>query len=282
MTVGILSTDSFGRFTFPIVEALERRLFDQGIAVFMCNATDDPLRERRHIDQLLRKRVDGLVVTARRADRRAPIDCARGLPVIYVFSQVENPDALCLLPDDEGGAKLAVNHLVALGRRRIAHITGPETFEAVRLREKGFRAALEEAGLSARTSDCRPGRWAESWGREAVKILFSRRRAAPDALFCGNDQIARGAVEALSEMGVAVPEDVAVVGFDNWNVMTEATRPPLTSVDMNLGALGSEAGAALLEMISGRAVAGARRLPCSLVIRDSCGASAANSIQRET
>jgi LacI family transcriptional regulator len=282
MTVGILSTDSFGRFTFPIVEALERRLFDQGIAVFMCNATDDPLRERRHIDQLLRKRVDGLVVTARRADRRAPIDCARGLPVVYVFSQVENPDALCLLPDDEGGAKLAVNHLVALGRRRIAHITGPETFEAVRLREKGWRLALEEAGLSARISDCRSGPWAESWGREAVKILFARRRAAPDALFCGNDQIARGAVEALSEMGVAVPGDVAVVGFDNWNVMTEATRPPLTSVDMNLGALGSEAGAALLEMISGHAVAGARRLPCSLVIRDSCGASAANAIRRET
>ena len=128
MTVGILSTDSFGRFSFPIVEALERRLFDQGIAVFMCNATDDPLRERRHVDQLLRKRVDGLVVTARRADRRAPIDCARGLPVVYVFSQVENPDALCLLPDDEGGARLAVNHLIALGRRRIAHITGPETF----------------------------------------------------------------------------------------------------------------------------------------------------------
>src|SRR5208282_1947067 len=69
MTVGILSNDSFGRFAFPIVEALERRLFDHGIAVFMCNATDDPLRERRHIEQLLNKRVDGLVVTARRADQ---------------------------------------------------------------------------------------------------------------------------------------------------------------------------------------------------------------------
>ena len=67
MTVGILSTDSFGRFTFPIVEALERRLFDHGIAVFMCNATDDPARERRHIEQLLGERVDGLIVTARRA-----------------------------------------------------------------------------------------------------------------------------------------------------------------------------------------------------------------------
>ena len=91
MTVGILSNDSFGRFTFPIVEALERRLFDHGIAVFMCNATDDPMRERSHIEQL-GKRVDGLVVTARRADRRAPIEpAARGLPVVYVFSQVEKP-----------------------------------------------------------------------------------------------------------------------------------------------------------------------------------------------
>jgi LacI family transcriptional regulator len=273
MTVGILSNDSFGRFAFPIVEALERRLFDHGIAVFMCNATDDPARERRHIDQLLGKRVDGLVVTARRADKREPIEpVARGLPVVYVYSQVENPDALCLLPDDEGGARLAVSHLAALGRRRIAHITGPERFEAVRLREMGWRKALAEAGLKARAGDCRPGRWSEAWGREAAQALFSRRRGAPDALFCGNDQIARGAVDALRDMGLAVPTDVAVVGFDNWDVMTESARPPLTSVDMNLEALGSEAGALLLEMMAGRALKGVRRLPCSLVIRDSCGA----------
>ena len=92
----------------------------------MCNATDDPMRERRHIDQLLGKRVDGLVVTARRADRRMAVELdARGLPVVYVFSQVENPDALCLLPDDEGGAKLAVSHLAALGRRRTCISPGP-------------------------------------------------------------------------------------------------------------------------------------------------------------
>ena len=273
MTVGILSNDSFGRFAFPIVEALERRLFDHGVAIFMCNATDDPVRERRHIDQLLGKRVDGLVVTARRADRRAPIEpAARGLPVVYVFSQVESKDALCLLPDDEGGARLAVSHLAALGRRRIAHITGPERFEAVRLREAGWRKALAEAGLNAGERDCRPGRWSEAFGREAAQELFSRRRAAPDALFCGNDQIARGAVDALREMGLAVPADVAVVGFDNWDVMVEASRPRLTSIDMNLDTLGREAGASLVEMMAGRALHGVRRLPCSLVIRDSCGA----------
>src|ERR1700722_8468850 len=273
MTAGTLSTDSFGRFAFPIVEALERRLFDDGIAVFMCNATDDPARERRHISQLVGKRVDGRVVTARRADRRAPIEpAARGLPVVYVFSQVENPDALCLLPDDEGGARLAVRHLAALGRKKIAHITGPERFEAVRLRALGWRKALAEAGLQADASDCNPGQWSEAWGREAAQTLFSRRRAMPDALFCGNDQIARGAVDALREMGLTVPEDVAVVGFDNWGVMAEATRPALTSVDMNLEALGREAGASLIEMMGGRALKGVRRLPCSLVVRDSCGA----------
>ena len=273
MTVGILSNDSFGRFAFPIVEALERRLSDHGIAVFMCNATDDPARERRHIDQLLGKRVDGLVVTARRADRRAPIEpAARGLPVVYVFSQVENPDALCLLPDDEGGARLAVAHLAALGRTRIAHITGPDRFEAVRLRELGWRKALTVAGLKASAGDYRAGHWSEAWGREAVQTLMSRRRGAPDALFCGNDQIARGAIDGLREIGLVVPTDVAVVGFDNWGVMTEAARPALTSVDMNLELLGREAGAALMEMMGGRALKGVRRLSCSLVIRDSCGA----------
>ncbi len=274
MTVGILSNDPYGRFTFPIVAALERRLFDDGIAVFMCNATDDPARERRHIDQLLRKRVDGLVVTARRADRREPIEpAARGLPVVYAFSRVESPDALCLLPDDEGGARLAVEHLVRVGRKRIAHITGPERFEAVRLREKGFRAGLASAGLAPPDGAYRPGFWSEDWGREAVRDLFAKGDAAPDALFCGSDQIARGALDALREIGLSVPAEVAVVGFDNWEVMTSGARPPLTSVDMNLDALGTEAGDSLLQMMAGRKLGGVKRLPCSLVVRETCGAA---------
>ena len=73
-----------------------------------------------------------------------------------------------------------------------------------------------------------------------------------------------------------MPADVAVVGFDNWDVMTEAARPPLTSVDMNLDALGREAGASLLDMMAGRVIAGTRRLPCSLIVRESCGAGDRN------
>ena len=271
-TIGIITTDSFGRFTIPIVEALEERLADEGIAVFMCNATDDPARERQHLDQLLGKRIDGLVVTARRADRRPPIGpLAHDLPVVYVFSQADAPDALCLLPDDEGGARLAVTHLAALGRRRIAHVTGPEHFEAVRLRRAGHAAALAAAGLSDADAPYLPGTWSEAWGREAVGRLFGAGRTAPDALFCGNDQIARGAADALRERGVGVPGDIAIVGFDNWDVMVEAARPPLSSVDMNLRALGREAGDRLLVMIAGDRESGVHRRPCSLVVRQSSG-----------
>jgi LacI family transcriptional regulator len=267
-TIGIISNDSFGRFSFPIVEALEERLAEAGIAVFMCNATDDPERERQHLDQLLGKRIDGLVVTARRADKRTAIGpLAHSLPVIYVFSQADDPRALSLLPDDEGGAVLAVAHLASLGRKRIAHITGPEHFEAVRLRRNGYRSALAEAGLPEIEGFYLSGVWSEAWGREAVAGLLGPQR--PDAIFCGNDQIARGVSDTLREMGLAVPTDVAIVGFDNWDVMALGARPQLTSIDMNLKALGREAGDSLLEMIAGKTLSGVRRRPCSLVVRAS-------------
>jgi LacI family transcriptional regulator len=198
-----------------------------------------------------------------------------GLPVIYVYSQPNDHSALSLVPDDEGGARLAVHHLVKLGRKRIAHISGPERFEAVRLRHRGYAEALMEAGMTPRAGDYLTGAWSEEWGREAVAKLFDGKKQTPDALFCGSDLIARGAVEALRERGTAVPGQVAVVGFDNWNVMALGARPPLSSVDMNLSELGHEAGRMLLAMIGGERVPnGTRRLPCTLIVRESSTAAA--------
>ena len=270
MTVGVLSTDSFGRFAFPIIEALEEQLAEHGIAIFMCNATDDPAREKQHLDQLLGKRIDGLLVTGRRMDKRPPVAVpGQSMPVVYVFSQADDPEALCLLPDDYGGAMLGVNHLIGIGRRRIAHITGPESFEAVTLRRRGYRDALAAAGLPEIEGYYRNGKWSEAWGREAVAALFDDKTEVPDALFCGNDQIARGASDALRERGVSVPGTVAVLGFDNWDVMTLAARPPLSSIDMNLRELGRLAGERLIAMIAGERLKGVERLPCSLVVRQS-------------
>jgi LacI family transcriptional regulator len=269
MTVGLLTNDSFGRFSYPIAEALEQTLADQGIAVFMCNATDDPEREKQHIEQLMRKRIDGLVVTARRADKRAPIGPLPGVPLVYVYSQADDPDALCLIPDDEGGAKMAIEHLIAQRRRRIAHIGGPERFDAVRLRRAGYARAMSAAGKTYDPAVYLNGPWSEMWGREAVGKLFGGSGEKPDAIFCDNDQLARGACEALRDLGIAVPSEVAIVGFDNWDVMTLASRPQLSSVDMNLSAMGRIAGEALLDIMSGKRLSGVRRLPCSLIVRES-------------
>ena len=132
-TVGLISTDSHGRFSIPLLQGIEDALEAAQISVFLCTAADDLARERQHVSSLLAKRVDGIIVTGRRTDRRPPLELGRSsVPLLYAFAQVADPDAVCLLPDDLGGARLAGEHLTRLGRARIAHVTGPPRFEAAR------------------------------------------------------------------------------------------------------------------------------------------------------
>ena len=273
-TVGLLSNDSYGRFTIPLLEGIQQSLASAGVSVFVCNAFDDTMREEKLIDSLLSKRVDGIIVTSRRTDPRPAIDLRNaGVPLLYAFTRVQNDDALCLVPDDLGGARLGVEHLIARGRRHIAHITGPERFESVRLRREAYQAVLREHGLAYDPDKVLVGEWSETWGHEAVARLFGDGAGGRDidAIFCGSDQIARGAVDALRERGIRVPQDVAIVGFDNWEIVAAATRPPLTTIDMNLQELGREAGTAVLSMIDGGHRTGTKRIPCKLIVRDSCG-----------
>ncbi|MBO0794002.1 MAG: LacI family DNA-binding transcriptional regulator [Ktedonobacteraceae bacterium] len=271
-TVGLITTDSYGRFSIPLMLGIEDTLGPAQISVFLCDARDDPAREQQHIESLLAKRVDGIIVTGRRIDPRPPIDIGNaGIPVLYAYTQTTDSGALCLLPDDEQGGRIAIEHLLRLGRRHIAHITGPLRFESVRLREKGMRTVLAEYGLPYVEQRVFSGPWQERWGYEAVSLLLERKTPF-DAIFCGSDQLARGVADALRERGVRVPDDVALVGFDNWEIIAAATRPPLTTVDMNMHTLGQLTGERLLAMMNGEREMGVRRIPCSLVIRDSCGA----------
>jgi LacI family transcriptional regulator len=192
------------------------------------------------------------------------------VPVVYAFASVEDPGALCLLPDDAQGARLATEHLLQGGRRRLAHITGPAGREAVYLRREGMRSTLEARNLALPEERVLCGEWTEAWGYEAAGRLLQREPAI-DAIFCGSDILARGVLDSLRERGRIVPDDVAVVGFDNWDIVATQTRPPLTTVDMNLHDLGREAAQQLLVMIEGTAASGTIRLPCSLIVRASSG-----------
>jgi LacI family transcriptional regulator len=275
-TVGLISTDSYGRFSMPLLEGIEHALGSEQISVFLCNAADDSTLEQQHVNSLLAKRVDGIIVTSRRTDPRTPLNVAGAkLPVIYAYAQVEDSKATCLLPDDFQGGRLATEHLVKLGRKRIAHVTGPERFEAVRQRREAWRKVLEEKGLEVPLSFALSGSWSEAWGHEAVRHLLNKK-TKPDAIFCGSDQIARGVADALREHGVRVPEDIALVGYDNWEIIAAATRPSLTTVDMNMRELGRQAALQLLGLIDGKNHQGIQHLPCHLVVRESCGAKKEN------
>lgn len=270
-TVGVLTTDHVGRFSGPVTAGIEDALGAAEILTFVCTVRDDPDRERKAIDGLLAKQVDGIIVTGRRVDPRPPINLGRSrTPVVYAYTQTADPSTLCVVPDETAGAAAVTEHLVRAGRRSFAHITGPDYFLAAHLRHDGMRASLAAHGLDLPTSQVLFGPWSEQWGATAMARLLETDGGI-DAVVCGSDQIARGAVTALRELGVRVPDQVAVVGFDNWRVMAEAVRPPLTTVDLGLHEIGCEAGRHLLAMIDGEQPAGIVRTPCQLVIRESCG-----------
>jgi LacI family transcriptional regulator len=237
--------------------------------VFLCAVDGNPELAKIHVDALLDKQVDGIIATGKRIDKPLPVDLSR-LPVPVVYALTAGPaDALTLVPDDRQGAIEAVRHLIGKGRRRIVHVTGPESFEVVRERARAYRDALSKAESVIAEARILYGTWSERWGHEAVGQLWSRPDH-PDGIFCGNDQIARGVIDALRERGVDVPADVSIVGFDNWEIVAEQTRPPLTTIDMNLKELGRQAGLALVRFANGEPVqVGLWKLPCSLVVRAS-------------
>lgn len=274
-TIGLLTNDTYGRFTLPVMAGISEALVDRGVSVFLCGIEDDPALGRVHLDAMLDKQVDGIIASGKRIDRRLPVDLSNlPIPVVYAFTE-GHEGSVTLVSDDLQGSTEAVDHLLALGRKRIVHVTGPEAFASVKERASAYRAAIGTEGRVLY------GTWSESWGHEAVAALWGDGDEHPDAVFCGNDQIARGVVDALRERGMKVPEDVSVVGFDNWEIVAGQTRPPLTSVDMNLKAIGREAGRLVLELAEGKPVEpGVRKLPCRLVIRQSCGGDAAVTERR--
>jgi LacI family transcriptional regulator len=183
------------------------------------------------------------------------------------MTQPADGAAAAVLPDDEGGGYAAAAYLAAIVRRRIAHVAGPSRFRAARLRARGFAAGLAAAGLEP-CGEPRFGEWSEHWGREAAGLLLADR---PDAIFCASDQIARGVSDTLRAVGRRIPDDVALVGFDNWLPMAMGALPPLTSVDPCLEEVGRVAATRLLAAIAGERPAEVDRVPARLVIRESTG-----------
>ncbi|MGB3731941.1 LacI family DNA-binding transcriptional regulator [Microbacterium sp.] len=267
-TVGLLTSDLEGRFMLPILMGAEDAFGAGRINVFLCDARGDAIREQHHLRELLSRRVDGIIVVGRQTDPRSSLGQSIPVPVVYAYAPSDDPRDLSLTPDNVAGGRLAVEHLLSCGRTRIAHVNGDPSYAAAQDRLTGARQALADAGLEL-IGDPMFSEWTEHWGRDATALLLQQHPEI-DAIFCGSDQIARGALDSARDLGRAVPDDLAVIGYDNWEVLAENSRPELTSIDANLQQLGRLAAKKVFEAIDGTDIgSGVRYLPVRLAIRGS-------------
>lgn len=209
--------------------------------------------------------VEGIAVVAPR-ERVAELarEYAAGIPVVLVADDDSDPSLSTVAVDQELGGRLATEHLLERGCRRVWHLAGPGDWFDARARARGWRAALADAGLEA--PDVVRGDWSPESGYEAGRALVASGEV-PDGIFCGNDAMAVGLIAALRDAGVDVPGSVSVVGFDDLAGVAYFA-PPLTTVAQPFAELGAKALEVLVGAIAG-APPVAERLTPELKVRGS-------------
>ena len=224
-------TDITNPFWALVERSIEDVATEAGYAVILCNTAEDPAKEARYIELLQRMRVDGLILAPTHESAAILQNLGRReLPFVLIDRLVAGVIADSVRGDSRGGAYQMTTHLLATGYRRIAMISGPPTVSTAAERVAGYKQALIEAGHPVDPDLILYGPYAESWGYQAGQLLMARR-LPPDALFAANNFIALGLLEALHTCGLRVPEDVAVVAFDDvtqWTsvrFLTTAIQP---------------------------------------------------------
>lgn len=256
-----------------LVAAIEREASRRGYDLLLVSTGGDTARETALVDDLRRKRVDGILFASVRVDSDELNDLVeRGEKIVMVSRHVEQVPADFVVADNYAGAAMALEHLIGLGHRAIGYLGGPESVVAFRERLRGFRAAMERHGLPV------DPRWvtitesgAGAGFRAARELFLASER--PSALFVGSDVMALGVLEAAQASGWNIPDDLALVGFDNIS-FARVAAVPLTTIDGRTAELGTIAVQLLADRIEGKRDGTVEQitLPPSLIVRRSCGA----------
>lgn len=265
-TVGVITSDLEGRFAIPILMGVEDALGADRVLAFLCDARGNDVREQQLVKALVARRVEGIIVVGNQTDTRPSLGADLPMPVVYAYSTSDNPSDLSVTIDNTQVGRVATQHLLDSGRTRVAHISGEAPHSAAKLRLIGAQQALSAAGLELVGAPLF-GDWSEGWGRAAMSAVLDRGDPV-DAIVCGSDQIARGALDTLRERGVDVPGDIAVIGIDNWATLAANSRPALTTVDLNLERVGRLAAQRLVSTEHGGSK-GIEYVAGTVIIRDS-------------
>ena len=264
-TIGVVLPDLHGEFFSEVIRGIDLAARENGYHLLLSGSHADR-EEMRAVVQAVRGLVDGLIVMSPDLDPSSLLaDLPSSVPTVLLNSRVEGRTSVTI--DNSGGARDVVRHLSALGHRRIAFICGPPHNADAEQRRRGYRAGLKNAGIEADRNLDVTGDFTEESGYQAARQLMERNTRAT-AVFAANDSMAIGALSAFREAGVRVPEDMALVGFDDIPI-ARFLAPPLTTVKVPIAELGRRGFAMLVD---GDDAPRTARLDTQLVVRRSCGA----------
>src|SRR5918993_3447392 len=259
---------------------LEDTLNENGFLSLIVNSDWDPDQEQVAIKPLLSQPVDGIVFVEYSHQTHSDDLGRLKKPTLFVHRLFGSPIKNSVVPDDYYGAGLAIGHLIHLGHSRIGYINGPENWHTCRARLRGYQNTLAGDDLPFDASLVQPGDWEIESGYAATKNLLELAER-PTAIFAANDAMALGAIYAIQDAGLNVPNDVAVVGYDNRN-FTKTVRPRITTVNMPVIEMGGVAAELLLRQIAeGRKEEEEIKVKGQLIIRETCGSPEVIRSQQE-
>ena len=267
--LGVLIPDIQNPFYVDVLRGIEDVAYKNNYAIIMCNYGQDEKKEIMYLDILQSESIDGLIAApVSENDQRLKDIIKNGLPVVCVDRGLVGIDVDIVWVNNEEGAYTAVNHLVKCGYKRIAYISGLPTIPSSRMREAGYRRALENNQLVV-PELVKYGDSSYDSGVSLCAELLSMKNP-PDAIFTGNNLITLGALETIHKCKKQIPKDVAIVGFDDM-FWSSSLNPPLTAVRQPAYEIGKRAGELLIQRITDpQRICIQMTLNAELIIRSSC------------
>lgn len=272
--VGLVVPDLMQSFFAEIASSLTATLAPAGYHLMISHSSENAREEAANIELLESRKVDGLIVAS--AQRSARAFESLKTPYVLIDRRVPGLDANYVGTKNEEIGYLATHHLIEQGCRRIAHLKGPALSTAAG-RLRGYRRALEKSRLVPRSALIVEAGYEDASGYQAMKRLLSRT-PVPDGVFCFNDPVAIGAMRAILEAGLSIPEDVAIIGAANMHY-SDIIRVPLSTVDQGTPMIGERAAQVLLACMKSKKPLPSTQflVPPRLVVRESSRRKTANS-----
>ena len=248
-SIGMIVTTSEAPYFAEIIHAVEEHCYRQGYSLFLCNTQNNSEKIKNHLEMLAKKRVDGILVMCSEylPDSLNLLHSFENIPMV-VMDWGPNVHTDIILDNSFDGGYLATKHLIENGHKYIGIIAGELTKTTAKTRYEGFIHAMKEAGLTVNPNWVMEGFFEPEDGYECMNKILSQDNL-PTAVFCCNDVMALGAISAIGEKGLRVPEDISIIGYDNIHA-SRFYSPPLTTVHQSKSRLGVQAVNLLFERIN--------------------------------